>query len=62
MRTGNDRSVKTIKFLEQYAKLCTKYDRQIDGARNIEGEIVLHVVADAPNAEDVVIIKTLPEA
>ena len=70
MRTGNDRSVKTIKFLEQYAKLCVKYDRQIeinqtvtrDSNDGLVTENVLAVGTNNINAEASALIKNLPEA
>lgn len=62
LRTGNDRSVKTIRFLEQYAKLCTKYDREIVADTDDKIDVRVRVEASAMNAEALALIKNLPEA
>lgn len=46
-RVANDRSVKSIKFLQAYARLCEKFDRHLE-ARHGE----LCVVRFSPTPED----------
>lgn len=51
-RTGNDRSIKTVKFLEQYARLCVKHDRCLSNDGD-GGLIVRNVTVNEQGVKDI---------